>query len=318
MEQNFVRNNIENENIIQNNLNNNENIENQNNNIQIRYNNILNKFKNVTISFLIFFIINIMIYLYSKIIPLKTYKYVFQYVPIVKKFQFYRIITRYFIHFGVFHLIIELITFFYLCKIFENIFGTILTLSIIFISMILDSLIQLLIIPTFSFFLRGRISILYNYFYEGGLTPILFTLLTYFSLYRRNKNQQISLESLFILRVKYLYLYFLGLLYFFTPNRTFYGNISGIIGGFILKNYSKFLLPRIIWIKELEENYSLNKIKLFYRFINLNNNKMKEILNEYDRDSIEDIIESNKIDEKKNVKTNIEFHDIEENNYIGP
>ena len=318
MEQNFVRNNIENENIIQNNLNNNENIENQNNNIQIRYNNILNKFQNVTISFLIFFIINIMIYLYSKIIPLKTYKYVFQYVPIVKKFQFYRIITRYFIHFGVFHLIIELITFFYLCKIFENIFGTLLTLSIIFISMILDSLIQLLIIPTFSFFLRGRISILYNYFYEGGLTPILFTLLTYFSLYRRNKNQQISLESLFILRVKYLYLYLLGLLYFFTPNRTFYGNISGIIGGFILKNYSKFLLPRIIWIKELEENYSLNKIKLFYRFINLNNNKMKEILNEYDRDSIEDIIESNKIDEKKNVKTNIEFHDIEENNYIGP
>ena len=318
MEQNFVRNNIENENIIQNNLNNNENIENQNNNNQIRYNNILNKFQNITISFLIFFIINIMIYLYSKIIPLKTYKYVFQYVPIVKKFQFYRIITRYFIHFGVFHLIIELITFFYLCKIFENIFGTLLTLSIIFISMILDSLIQLLIIPTFSFFLRGRISILYNYFYEGGLTPVLFTLLTYFSLYRRNKNQQISLESLFILRVKYLYLYLLGLLYFFTPNRTFYGNISGIIGGFILKNYSKFLLPRIIWIKELEEKYSLNKIKLFYRFINLNNNKMKEILNEYDRDSIEDIIESNKIDEKKNVKTNIEFHDIEENNDIGP
>ena len=318
MEQNFVRNNIENENIIQNNLNNNENLENQNNNNQIRCNNILNKFQNVTISFLIFFIINIMIYLYSKIIPLKTYKYVFQYVPIVKKFQFYRIITRYFIHFGVFHLIIELITFFYLCKIFENIFGTLLTLSIIFISMILDSLIQLLIIPTFSFFLRGRISILYNYFYEGGLTPVLFTLLTYFSLYRRNKNQQISLESLFILRVKYLYLYLLGLLYFFTPNRTFYGNISGIIGGFILKNYSKFLLPRIIWIKELEEKYSLNKIKLFYRFINLNNNKMKEILNEYDRDSIEDIIESNKIDEKKNVKTNIEFHDIEENNDIGP
>ena len=317
MEQNIGRNNLDEINI-QNNINNNENFGQQNNNNQLINVNILKNCQNITISFLIFFIINILIYLYSKIIPIKIYKYVFQYVPIIHKYQFYRIITRYFIHFGIFHLILELIAFYYLCKICENIFGTLLTLSIIFISMILDSFIQLLIIPTFSIFLRGRFSIIYNYFYEGGLTPILFTLLTYFSLYRRNRNQQVSLESIYILRAKHSYLYFLGILYFFTPNRTFYGNVSGIIGGYILKNYGKYLLPKVKWIKEIEECYSLDKVKIFYRYININNNRMKEILNEYDRDSIEDIIESNKIDEKNNVKTNIEFHDTEDNNIIGP
>ena len=316
MEQNIERNNIDEINI-QNNINNNENLDHQNNNNQL-ITIFCKNFRNTTISFFIFFILNILIYLYSKTIPIETDKYVFQYAPIVHKKQFYRIITRYFVHFGIFHLLLELIAFYYLCQICENIFGTLLTLSIIFISMILDSFIQLLIIPTFSIFLRGRFSIIYNYFYEGGLTPILFTLLTYFSLYRRNRNQQVALESIYILRAKYSYLYFLGILYFFTPNRTFYGNISGIVSGYILKNYGKYLLPKIKWIKELEDCYSLNKIKIFYRYINVNNNRMKEILNEYDCDSIDDIIESNKIDEKNNVKNNIEFHDIEDNNYIGP
>ena len=252
MEQNIGGNNLENDNINQNNLNNIVNSNNQNNNQDLN-NIIVKSSKNITISFLIFLIINIIIYLYSKIIPIKIYKYVFQYLPIIESYQFYRVITRYFIHFGIFHLLLELSALFYLCNIFENSFGTLLTLSIIFLSMILDSFIQLLIIPTFAMFLRGRFSILYNFFYEGGLTPILFTLVTYSSLYHKNRNQIISFETLFIFRAKYLYLYLLGALYFFTPNRTFYGNISGIIGAFILKNYSKYLLPRIKWIKEIED-----------------------------------------------------------------
>ena len=286
MEPNFGGNNIENENINQNSINNIENSNNQNYN---ENNNIFQKFPNITFSFLFFLMINMIIYLYSKISSIEIYKYVFQYFPIVHNNQFYRIISRYFIHFGIFHLLLELISFFYLCKIFENSFGTLLTLSIIFISMILVSFIQILIIPIFAFFVRGRFSVLSNFLYEGGLTPILFTLLTYSSLYRKNRNQLISLESYFIFRAKYSYLYLLGALYFFTPNRTFYGNLSGIIGGHILKKYAKYLLPRIKWIKEIEDYYSLNKIKFLYRYINLSNNKMKDILNEYDRESMEDI-----------------------------
>lgn len=293
MDQNFGANNIENENMNQNNLNNIDNSNNQNNNQELN-NNLTNKFQNITISYLFFLTINIIIYLYSKWNSIETYKYVFQYLPIIQNNQFYRIITRYFIHFGIFHLLLELSAFFYLCKILENAFGTLLTFSIIFISMILDSLIQLLLIPIFAIFLRGRFSNIYNFFYEGGLTPLIFTLLTYCSLYHKNRNRIIPFENLFIFRAKYSYLYLLGALYFFTPNRTFYGNVSGILGGLILKNYPKYLLPRVKWIKEIEEKYSLNKIKILYRYINKKNNKMKDILNEYDNNSMEDIIDNKK------------------------
>ena len=287
MEQNFGANNIENENINQNNINNIDISNNQNYNRE--NSNIFQKFPDITITFLFFLTINLIIYIYSKINSIEIYKYVFQYFPIMHNNQFYRIISRYFIHFGIFHLLLELIGIFFLCKTFENSFGTIFTISIIFISMILDSFIQIILIPVFAFFLRGRFSVLSNFLYEGGLTPVLFTLLTYSSLYHKNRNQLISLESLFIFRAKYSYIYLLGALYFFTPNRTFYGNLSGIIGGHILKRYPKYLLPKIKWIKEIEDFYSLNKIKFLYRHINLSNNKMKDVLIEYDRESMEDI-----------------------------
>ena len=262
MEQNFGANNIENENINHNNINNIDNSNNQNYNQE--NSNIFQKFPNITITFLFFLTTNIIIYIYSKINAIEISKYVFQYFPIIHNNQFYRIISRYFIHFGIFHLLLELVSFFFLCKIFENSFGTIFTISIIFISMILDSFIQIILIPIFAFFLRGRFSVLSNFLYEGGLTPVLFT-------------------------AKYSYIYLLGALYFFTPNRTFYGNLSGIIGGHILKKYPKYLLPRIKWIKEIEDFYSLNKIKFLYRYINLSNNIMKDVLIEYDRESMEDI-----------------------------
>jgi membrane associated rhomboid family serine protease len=320
MENNFGANNI----IIDNNdnnLNNNSDQDNiPNNNVPNNNKAITNFFKkypSITISFLIFLIINTIIYLYSKFIPLQTHKYIFQYIPIVKKFQLYRIITRYFIHFGIVHLILELIALFYLCKFLENSFGTLFTLSIIFISMILDSSIQLIIIPVFSFFLKGRIALLYNFFYEGGLTPIVFTLLTYFYLYRRNSHRQFNFESLLILRAKYSYIYLLVLLYCFTPNRTFYGNVSGIIGGHLLKKYGNYVLPKIKWIKDLEDNYSLNKIKILYRCIDISNKKMKDILDEYDRDSIEEISLIYENNEKDN-KTNNDGLSVEDNNDINP
>ena len=320
MENQFGANNIDNGNINQMNLNNNnnDNLNNQNreNNNENINNNFFTKYPNITISFLIFLIINIFVFMYSKVIPIETSKYIFQYVPIVEKNQYYRIVSRYFIHFGMFHLIIELFTFFYLCKYCENMLGTLLTISLIFTCMILDSVIHLFIIPIISFFFRGRFSIISNYNYEGGLTPVIFTLLTYLSLYHKNRNEQFSWESLIILKAKYSYIYLLGILYFFTPNRTFYGNVSGIIGGFILKKYPKYLLPRIKWIKEIEECYSLDKIKVLYRYIDLNNNRMKDVLKEYDKNYIEEIIEKNKINEENIKKNNIEFSENDENNEI--
>ena len=293
MNNNIGENQIENEpdlNVI--NINNNQNNNNQNmpNNINNNAYNIFTKFPDITISYLFFLIINIVLLIYSQIFPIETSTFIFQYRPIVSKLQLYRIISRYFIHFGFAHFILEQISFFYVCKYFENKFGTLLTLSIIFISMILDSIIHIILIPFFTLFLSYRVSIILDHSYEGGLTPVLFTLVTYFSLFEKNRNERFFFENFFLLRVKYSYVYLLGILYFFTPNRSFYGNISGILGGFILKQFRKVLLPKIIWIYDFELCIGLNRIKILYRKLNINNKQMRKMLREFDRDSINEII----------------------------
>lgn len=275
------------------NINNNQNNNNIRQNIQNNINNpnnIFTKHKDFTISFLFFFTINALLLIYSRIFPIETSTYIFQYRPIVSKYQFYRMISRYFVHFGFAHFLLEQITFFYLSKYLENKFGTLLTLSIIFISIILVSIINIFVIPFFSLFLSYRVSVILDHAYEGGLTPVIFSMLTFFSLFDKNRYEGIFLENFFFLRMKYSYIYLLGILYFFTPNRSFYGNVSGIIGGFIIKKYRRFLLPKVIWIYEFEERYDLYKIKSLYRKINLNNNDMKNTLIKYDRDSIDDIL----------------------------
>ena len=274
------------------NINNNQNNINQNqiNNQDNNTFNIFSKFPEITISYLIFFIINIIIFIYSQFLPLEKTTFVFQYRPVTSKNQLYRLITRYFIHFGFAHLILEQVTFFYLTKYFENKFGTLLTLSIIFVSMMLVSIINILIIPIFSLFLSYRVSILLDHAYEGGLTPVIFAMVTYFSLFKKNRHERLLLNNFFLLRVKYSYLYLLGILYFFTPNRSFYGNVSGIFGGFILKKYRNIFLPKLIWIFDLEKNSCLNHINNLYKKININNNEMINMLKEYDKDSLDDII----------------------------
>ena len=267
--------------------NSNQNIQNHNNAHSF---NIFEKYKNITISFSLFFVINYFLLIYSVIYPIEKSNFIFQYRPVVSKYQLYRIISRYFIHFGFAHLILEQISLFYLCKYFENKFGTLLTLSIIFTSMILDSIINIFLIPIFSMFLSYRVSIILDHSYEGGLTPVLFTMVTYFSLFKKNRHERFFLENFFLLRVKYSFIYLLGILYFFTPNRSFYGNVSGIFGGFIIKKYRKILLPKLTWIYEFEEKYSLNKIRSLYRKININDNEMRIMLREFDRDSFDDII----------------------------
>ena len=274
------------------NINNNQNNSNQNiqNHNNVHSFNIFEKYKNITISFSLFFVINYFLLIYSVIYPIEKSNFIFQYRPVVSKYQLYRIISRYFIHFGFAHLILEQISLFYLCKYFENKFGTLLTLSIIFTSMILDSIINIFLIPIFSMFLSYRVSIILDHSYEGGLTPVLFTMVTYFSLFKKNRHERFFLENFFLLRVKYSFIYLLGILYFFTPNRSFYGNVSGIFGGFIIKKYRKILLPKLTWIYEFEEKYSLNKIRSLYRKININDNEMRIMLREFDRDSFDDII----------------------------
>jgi len=291
---NIGGNNMENEQDINAiNINNNQN--NNNNEVNIQNNqennifNILIKYPDITISFLLFLFINIIFYISSYFFEIESPTFIFQYRPIVSKFQYYRIISRYFIHFGFAHFILEQISFFYLCKYFENKFGTLLTLSIIFVSMIIDSIINIIIIPFFSIFLSYRVSIILDYSFEGGLTPILFTMVTYISLFKKNRQERLLFENFFLLRMKYSYIYLLGILYFFTPNRSFYGNVSGIIGGFLLKNVRNIFLPKLIWIYDIEFKCCFSQIKYLYKKININNSEMRHMLKEYDRESVDDI-----------------------------
>ena len=291
---NIGGNNMENEQDINAiNINNNQN--NNNNEVNIQNNqennifNILIKYPDITISFLLFLFINIIFYISSYFFEIESPTFIFQYRPIVSKFQYYRIISRYFIHFGFAHFILEQISFFYLCKYFENKFGTLLTLSIIFVSMIIDSIINIIIIPFFSIFLSYRVSIILDYSFEGGLTPILFTMVTYISLFKKNRQERLLFENYFLLRMKYSYIYLLGILYFFTPNRSFYGNVSGIIGGFLLKNVRNIFLPKLIWIYDIEFKCCFSQIKYLYKKININNSEMRHMLKEYDREFVDDI-----------------------------
>ena len=274
------------------------NIPNNDNNANIQNNHInaiFNFFKNnpnITISFLLFFTINIFLLIYSQIFPIEHSIFIFQYRPIVSKYQIYRIISRYFVHFGFAHLILEQIFFFHLCKYLESKFGTLLTLSIIIVSMIIDSLINIILIPIFTIFLSYRVAIILDHTYEGGLTPVIFTMVTLFSLFEKHRNDRLLLENFFFLRMKYSYIYLLGILYFFTPNKSFYGNISGIFGGFLLKKFRKILLPKLIWIYDFEEKYGLNKIQNLYKKINLDNSEMGNMLRKYDGDSLAEIIQN--------------------------
>ena len=274
---------------INNNQNNNNNEANNQNNQENNIFSIFIKYSDITISFLLFLFINIIFYISSYLFEIESPTFIFQYRPIVSKFQYYRIISRYFIHFGFAHFILEQISFFYLCKYFENKFGTLLTLSIIFVSMIIDSIINIIIIPFFSIFLSYRVSIILDYSFEGGLTPILFTMVTYISLFKKNRQERLLFENFFLLRMKYSYIYLLGILYFFTPNRSFYGNVSGIIGGFLLKNVRNIFLPKLIWIYDIEFKCCFSQIKYLYKKININNSEMRHMLKEYDRESVDDI-----------------------------
>ena len=280
---NNIQNNIEiNQNI--------PNIQNNNNGNNINRNmNLLLNIPGLTIAFILILSINLIIYLYSKIFLLDTSSFIFQYNPIVSKYQFYRMITRYFIHFGIAHLILEQSFFFYLCKYSEDKLGTLITLSLIFTSMIIDSIINIILIPVFSLFLSYRVSVYLNHAYEGGLTPVLFSIVTYFSFFEKNRHERFYLENFFFFRMKYSFIYMLGILYFFTPNRTFYGNVSGIIGGILIKNFRGFFLPKLKDVYDFEISFGLNKVKSLYKSININNAEMKNIMMEYDRDSLYDI-----------------------------
>ncbi len=290
---NNIDNNIINdENNIDNNLNNN-NMNNTNNN-QINFEappniNYANKYKKITISFIIILFINLIIEIYSYFIRTNYRKYVFQYAPIFEKKQYYRFISSYFIHYGIWHIIVELYLTFEICYLFENIMGTLITILFIMNAMIMNSIIHFLMIPLVSFFLKiTRTSYDLNYDYESSLTSVLFSMTTFYYLFKDNKNKKIDVLYTFILNLNYLSITMFFVLYFLTPNKSFYSNLSGLINGYLFKFFPFIFLPRVTWVADFEKFVGLKKYENIYRSITYKNGPMKKALNELQNNSVVD------------------------------
>ena len=295
--------NEDNNNIQENNNNrNNDNDNNINNNIQENNSNEINfdlpnnsnnftkNYRKVTISFLIILFINLIIEIYSYFKRLNYRKYVFQYAPIYEKKQYYRFISSYFIHYGIWHLMVELYLIFKICYLFENIVGTILSIIFIMISMLMNSILHFVMVPmTMFLFKLFRNSYDLNYDYESSFTSILFSIATFYFTFKDNKDKKIDVLYTFFIQAKYINIILLFVLYIFTPNKSFFSNLSGIISGYLLKFFPYIFLPRVTWIIDFERKMFLIKnFNKIYRCITNKNKAMKNALNELQNGSVVD------------------------------
>lgn len=248
----------------------------------------ISKYTNITLSFLLIFLINISLIIINKFYEIETYKFTFQYESIYSHYQFYRFITRYFIHYGICHFLLESYVTYLFCYYLENMLGTIITISLILVSMILISCIQLIILWIINYYLLFSLYSKENYLsfdYEGSLTPVLFSLYTYFFLFKKNNSKTYKILFIFDFYLKSSSYFFLFFLYFFTPNKSIIGNICGIFAAKCLKKFG-FFLPKVKWIKDFENNIGLMKCFPLYRFISNESHLMKVILNEYNKNSM--------------------------------
>ncbi len=243
----------------------------------------------MTISFLIIFIINLIIEFYSYFKRLNYRKYVFQYAPIYEKKQYYRFISNYFIHYGIWHLIVELYLTLEICYLFENIVGTIMSISFIMISMLMNSILHFAMIPITMFILKiFRNTYDLNYDYESSLTSVLFSMSNFYFLFKDIKDKRFDLFYTIFIKVKYINFIALGSLYCFTPNKSIFSNLSGIISGYLFKFFPYIFLPKVTWIDEFEKKFGLKKFDSFYRSITYKNRRMRRALNELQDGSVVD------------------------------
>ena len=278
--------------------NNNNNINNENNNNNINENRLNNnpnieiypaKYTSITISFIIILVINIILEIYNNYKPINYRKYVFQYAPIKEKNQYYRFISSYFIHYGFFHLLVELYISYKIFYLFENVVGTLMTLSFILISMLINSLIHFMMMP-FMFFLIKVFNLYYdlNYDYESSLTSVLFSMSNFYFLFKDIKDKRFDLFYTVFIKVKYINILALVTLYCFTPNKSLFSNLSGIISGYLFKFFPGIFLPKITWIDEFEKNFRLKRFDTLYRSITYKNKRMRKCLNELQGGSVVD------------------------------
>lgn len=270
--------NEENRNLLDNNEANNNNT--LYNNEEFTYS---KKYTKITLSFILIFLLKLFFSIYI-IYNENIDKFTFDFHFIINYNQYYRFITRFFISHGYAHFLLELYLIYKFCFYFENMLGTLFTINLLLISFILISVIEIGILHMAIYLIntlkrRNNLDI----YYEGGFTPVLFFLYSFYFSFEGNNSKIFFLFIIFIIKARNSEYLFLLILIFFTPNETFIGNISGIIAANILMKLKIIFLPRIIWIKHFETQLNLNKLFPLYRYINEENPIMKKIFREYDK-----------------------------------
>jgi membrane associated rhomboid family serine protease len=288
------------------NINNDNNQNDNNNNNFVNQNDsYIKNYSNVTISFLIILMINLLIEIYSYFKAIDSRKYVFQFAPIYEKNQFYRLVTCYFIHYGFWHLVIELYITYKICNFMENLFGTIITISFIMESIITNSFLNLLLIKFMLYIcnlIHYPLDISYNY--ESSLTSVLFTMATFFFSFKFISKKKINILYTIVITAKYIGITAFFSILIFTPNKSFFSNLSGLLNGYIFKLLPFPFLPRVNWVRDFEKKYKFKSFKRLniYRSITKKNISMVIALNELQKYSM---INENVY--KNNIKENYQY-----------
>ena len=274
------------------------------------------QYPKATISFIFLFVICISLKFYSYYYSdIKNENYVFQYISIISYNQYYRFITRYFIHFGNCHVFLELYLAYKLLYYFENQFGTLITINYINISMILISLINLFFLVLTKFFL----AILFfknnyiNLSYEGGLTPLLLSLYSFYFIFEKNNNTILYLFRIIIIRGNDLSFLLVFILYFFTPNNSIIGNISGIFSSYFIYEMRGVILPKVKWIQDFEKSLLSRITFSIYRNLTNDSPIMRKIIDEYDIGNLNDL-ENGYKNFNENVLQMLELRDVSNDN----
>lgn len=85
-----------------------------------------------------------------------------------------------------------------------------------------------------------------NYDYESSLTSVLFTMSKFYLLFNDIKDKRFDLFYTVFIKVKYMNLLVLVVLYCFTPNKSIFSNLAGIISGYLFNFLPFMFLPNLV------------------------------------------------------------------------
>lgn len=180
-------------------------------------------------------------------------------VAVLTRFQLYRIFTYPFFHGGFFHILFNMIAWFFLGKDFERSIGTLpatynILIVIIPFSAILHSVTAFLFDSLAGTALRFECAI--------GLSGVLFAILVYNI--KQVGAQSVSLFGFFDVPSRWYPWVLALILQFLSPGLSFLGHCSGIVLGYAVYNgYFEAITPSYRKMLELEDSYRLNSWPLW-------------------------------------------------------